>query len=191
MQSRVVLTPGWTPPASTPPDRRCSVGRDPPPQPRSVSQGATNVTRRLSIVLLATCACGSPRIQPTAGKGPAAGSGSGGQDAGFTISYPDATPLPPPMPGKIPDDSTTCAGETHQATMVPLDLLFLLDISGSMEESAGTQSKWVALRQAVLSFVKDGKSAGLGVGMETFPPPAKICGGDADCGAQQNACEQK
>jgi hypothetical protein len=27
--------------------------------------------------------------------------------------------------------------------------------------------------------------------METFPPPAKICGGDADCGAQQNACEQK
>ena len=38
--------------------------------------------------------------------------------------------------------------------MVPVDLLFLVDISGSMEESAGAQSKWVALRDALQTFVQ-------------------------------------
>ena len=64
-----------------------------------------------------------------------------------------------------------------------LDLLFLVDISGSMEESAGAQSKWVALRGALETFFGDPKSEGLGVGLTFFPPPARRCTLDEECGA--------
>jgi hypothetical protein len=155
--------------------------------------------RILAVSLLA--ACSSPQIQPNGaagGKpmGPAGGNVGGGGGGGgtgapdFTAAYPDASaggdaPVTPSGPG------AACAGELHEGKLVPVDLLFLLDISGSMEESAGTQSKWVAVRDAVSAFLNDPKSAGLGVGMETFPPPPRTCQTDGDCGGGRGSCEQK
>jgi hypothetical protein len=147
-------------------------------------------------------ACSSPQIEPNAGVGGAGGARPSGGTGGtggtaprgpdFTINYPDAGATSDGAAAATPPaEGATCAGELHEGKLVPVDLLFLLDISGSMEESAGTQSKWVAMRDAVSAFLADPKSAGLGVGMETFPPPPKTCQANADCGGGGEECEQK
>jgi hypothetical protein len=121
--------------------------------------------------------------------------GGGGTDGpGFVLppaenpGGPDAGAPASPPPGE------SCAEEAHDGKLVPVDLLFLVDISGSMEESAGAQSKWVALRDALQTFVRDPKSAGLGAGLVFFPPPAKRCANDGECtpvSGQTELCEQK
>jgi hypothetical protein len=69
------------------------------------------------------------------------------------------------------------------AQQVPVDLLILLDNSGSMSSAAGMRSKWATAQQALVTFVKDPGSAGLGVGLAFFPnpPPLQACQADADC----------
>jgi len=76
-----------------------------------------------------------------------------------------------------------CAGEVHTAQLLPLDLLLLVDSSGSMMESAGASTKWQMTHDALLAFVKDPQSAALGVGLQFFPffGPPKACKADADC----------
>ena len=80
-----------------------------------------------------------------------------------------------------------CATDTESATQLPLDMYFMLDTSGSMDDLvADRQSKWSAVASAISSFVNDPASAGLGVGVQYFPmapsgvPPT--CASDADCG---------
>jgi Mg-chelatase subunit ChlD len=158
------------------------------------------------IALLATVsvACASPQIEKagTGGKrgGTGGNSGSGGDEGGssgshgsdgpdFNVNFGDAGVTEVGAVSDPGGDNRSCAGELHEGKLVPLDLLLLLDISGSMEEQAGTQSKWRAVRDAFTTFIEDPKSAGLGVGLETFPPPSKTCAKDADCGA--GTCEEK
>jgi hypothetical protein len=161
----------------------------------------------IALTLLAL-ACSSPGIKGTGGNGAggsSAGNGAGGNGAGGTGAggsrtdgpslgniYPEAGAAG--MPGGSdagPSSGPQCAAETIDGKMVPLDLMLLVDISGSMEESAGAQSKWVAMRDAFDLFLKDPKSVGLGVGLMTFPPPPKKCTGNPDCGGGLIVCEQK
>jgi hypothetical protein len=156
--------------------------------------------------LLLLASCGAPEIKGTGGQGGSgpggnAGSGGaggapggnnpGGKDGGGPslppVSYPDAGPVTNSDAG--PATGPTCAAEVIDGKMVPVDLLLLVDISGSMEESAGAQSKWVAVRDAFDSFVKDPGSRGLGVGLVTFPPPSKKCTNNNECASAE--CEQK
>ena len=60
-----------------------------------------------------------------------------------------------------------------------------------MEESAGPKSKWMSVRNAIESFVADPQSAGLGVGLETFPVPSKLCQKDGECGGGKEICGRK
>jgi hypothetical protein len=73
----------------------------------------------------------------------------------------------------------------HAAERVPVDLLLLMDASGSMDELSGTQSKWQRARTALEAFVRDPASAGLGVGLQLFPGRApeevRACSADQDC----------
>jgi hypothetical protein len=141
--------------------------------------------------------CGGPKIsggdnggaRPPGG-GPTMGGGPGG-GPGFTLPPAPAEPdggAPTTMPTP-PVAGESCAEEAHDGKLVPLDLLFLVDISGSMEEAAGAQSKWVATREALQTFVKDPMSTGLGAGLLFFPPPSKPCAMDGECGSRD--CEQK
>jgi hypothetical protein len=71
----------------------------------------------------------------------------------------------------------------HAAELVPLDLLLLVDSSGSMLESAGAGTKWQMTHDALVAFIKDPQSATLGVGLQFFPffGSPKACMSDRDC----------
>src|SRR5438046_1767578 len=100
----------------------------------------TTTPARLLLVMLASAlaACSQPKI--VSGAGPVAAAptpgGRGPTDGpGFSVSYPevgapDHADGPPPTPGAL-GEGPSCAGESHEGKLVPLDLLFLLDISGS------------------------------------------------------------
>ena len=143
--------------------------------------------------LVAAC---NPPVTPSAsggssGRGSAAGGQGGGSSrpgsAGPPMSWPDGgmNPVPPPnQPPSVPgSENPACAANTVKAEQVPVDLLLLLDTSGSMNSPAGNLSKWQAAQQALVAFVKDARSAGLGVGLQFFPQPPtpKVCQVDTDC----------
>jgi hypothetical protein len=163
----------------------------------------TNSPRRLLFLgLIAVVACAPPNVGSSGGGGAGSGednrggsdNGSGGEsgrtDGGFTL--PDMRPAKDGPGAELgPSTGPTCAEEAHDGKLVPVDLLLLVDTSGSMEESAGTQSKWRAVHDALQTFLKDPKSAGLGVGLQRFPPPPKPCATDDDCPDGWGLCEAK
>jgi hypothetical protein len=64
----------------------------------------------------------------------------------------------------------------------PLDLLLLIDRSGSMNTRNTTVlTKWEMAQAALVLFVQDRQSSGLGVGVQYFPAVAP-CGHDDACG---------
>jgi hypothetical protein len=131
------------------------------------------------------------------GSGAGAGgnnSGAGGSSSGAGgFSIPDAagsSGTPDAGPGMGDPNGPKCAEDVHDGKILPLDLLFLVDISGSMDETAAMRSKWVAVRDALQAFLRDSGSAGMGAGLQVFPHQAKLCATSADC-VGQGSCEQK
>jgi hypothetical protein len=137
-------------------------------------------------------ACSPPKIAP-ANKGTGAAGGTGGAAStggaggfGFDLDALGAgtdAVSSAPVPGGRGGDLPSCAAESHQAQLVPVDLLLLVDTSGSMNESAGMQSKWQLARATLGTFWKDPRSAGLGMGLQFFPLAGddRTCAADADC----------
>ena len=82
-----------------------------------------------------------------------------------------------------------CGATTQTATQLPVDILVMLDASGSMMEKTGASgsgpTKWAAVKTALNGFFADPKSSGLGVGLQIFPiehPGAPAaCTSNADC----------
>lgn len=75
-----------------------------------------------------------------------------------------------------------CGAETVAAKQSPVDILVMLDASGSMMEQTGNGSgptKWAEVKSALNAFIADPKSAGLGVGLQIFP--IKHPGAPASC----------
>src|SRR5579859_4493229 len=88
---------------------------------------------------------------------------SGGSDSGGFGPLGDATPA---------DAFVGCATTTQKATQLPLDLYFMMDTSGSMDDLvSASQSKWQAVVSAMTTFVGDQASAGIGMGLQYFPVP--------------------
>lgn len=64
----------------------------------------------------------------------------------------------------------SCAGEEHEAELLPLDVYVMLDRSLSMNAATNTGStKWEAITSALEAFVSDENSEGIGVGIQYFP----------------------
>lgn len=82
------------------------------------------------------------------------------------------------------DDGPICAEQVQPATRVPVDLLFLIDVSSSMKDMvANGQTKYELIGDALTGFFDDRQSAGLGVALQFFPLPLDTaCSSDADCG---------
>jgi hypothetical protein len=79
-----------------------------------------------------------------------------------------------------------CASETQDGKQLPLDLLIMLDASGSMMDTvSGGGTKWAAVKTALSGFINDAKSAGIGVGFQIFPiehaGAPTSCTTSADC----------
>ena len=115
------------------------------------------------------------------GGAPAAGGMGGvGQQPDAATSAP--TPLPPPGPPPPTGPAGTggnCAEDVRIGEQAPVDLLLLVDKSGSM-----IGPKWEMVTAALTGFVRDPKSAGLGVGLTFFPlfGSGSRCTNDVDCG---------
>jgi hypothetical protein len=80
-----------------------------------------------------------------------------------------------------------CVQAATEAQVVPVDMYIMLDRSSSMTEKTGAgPTKWDAIRDALAMFLRDSRSAGLGVGLQFFPlvkagVPSE-CNADAECG---------
>lgn len=87
-----------------------------------------------------------------------------------------------------------CGGDQYQAMLLPLDLYLMLDSSGSMLDTIGTQTKWDAIQSALTTFLDDPASAGIGIGLQFFPQHdpnvPNTCTTQAECGAN-NLCLDK
>ena len=110
------------------------------------------------------------------GGAPAVRDAPGGQGAPAPLPPPGSSPPAPPMP-------ETCAEEVHRAERVQVDLLLLVDTSASMDEPSGVQTKWRRAQDALVGFVRDRASAGLGMGLQFFPQvnPFRRCRVENDC----------
>jgi hypothetical protein len=159
-----------------------------------VSPPRTALPLALSALFLAGC---QPppleKVPASSGKdgGAEATGGSKGSDPDFMVAFPDGGASDSGAGGAAGDDQKACAGELYEGKLVPVDILFLLDTSGSMEERAGDKSKWRSVREAIEAFLRDPQSAGLGVGLKTFPEPLEPCAQDAACGGGKEYCGRK
>ena len=147
-----------------------------------------------SILILAAAAasCESAQVSASAAGGSSGNSGASapaaptggvaGGSGGGSILLPDASPgVNAGM--DAPASNQTCAEEAHKAEIVPLDLMILVDASASMSDPAGMGSKWDAAQSALSAFVRDPRSAGLGVGLQFYPGgKERPCMSDTDCG---------
>jgi hypothetical protein len=139
--------------------------------------------RGAAVLFVATLgvACGPPHLKP-AGDSPSSGTDAFVPPAGPPI-------LPTFDGGARPSATGPCAGEAHQADVVPLDLMLLLDTSSSMNSGAGLRTRWELAQLALSAFIRDPASAGLGVGVQFFPLTAhKPCTTDQDCAVGTELC---
>ena len=127
--------------------------------------------------------CHSPTVTSRLPADAAAPEHDGGS---FTFTPGDAGNVESGL-GSVPDERT-CSEQVHAAQPVPVDLLLLVDASSSMldkvtDKVTGGPSKHALVRDALVAFVNDPRSAGLGIGLQYFPLPTWTeCNGDADCG---------
>jgi hypothetical protein len=151
----------------------------------SATLGSPRVLLGLTCLVVVS-GCGKPVIEgrePPAvsepGTPPAPGSGRP------SFGLPDPADAGSPDAGSgsvsVPRPGDQCAEEVKSANLVPVDLLLLLDASGSMAEKAGARSRWELARDALAAFVKDDRSAGLGVGLQLFPLHTRTCNDDGTC----------
>ncbi|MCC6555434.1 MAG: VWA domain-containing protein [Polyangiaceae bacterium] len=128
-------------------------------------------------------ACSASNEDDPSGQGGSAAAGAGGpggSDTGFTTG----------TGGGSTGVGGGCAATSSKAQKIPLDMYIMLDQSGSMDESAGSGTKWQAVTQALSTFVQQPGLDGVGVGIQYFGVPpgggaqcGSTCFSDADCGA--------
>lgn len=88
-----------------------------------------------------------------------------------------------------------CTGTVSAGKLAPLDIFIMLDSSGSMLDLAddGTE-KWGSVQEALIAFLSDSGSSGLGVGIQYFPQSKgnapDSCTSDAQCPGDTGPCFQ-
>lgn len=133
-----------------------------------------------SVIAIALAACGSDDRSGFGTDDPDAGS-SGSTGNGSSSSGPIGTSTS--SSGGDDGGLGQCGAESKAAAQLPVDILVMLDASGSMMEQTGPNAngptKWVSVKDALKGFINDPKSAGLGVGLQIFP--IKQAGAPATC----------
>jgi hypothetical protein len=89
------------------------------------------------------------------------------------------------MPTTLTDGGKRCSVDVHQGERLPLDIYFLVDTSGSMNEKIQGGTKWSVVSGALVGFLNDPANSDIATGIAYFPkvlpgvPP--FCTIDADC----------
>jgi hypothetical protein len=165
-------------------------------------EGPVSIGIALCFVLAVACSSPSPDGRSGASS---ANAGSGGAGAG---EKPDAATAPIPITAAATDNPTplgggngaagghggasaansgdaglpACVSAVQEGQRVPIDMMIMLDRSGSMLETTGAgPTKWDATLDALNKFLSDSRSDGLGIGLQYFP--LGQCSTDSDCGA--------
>ena len=77
------------------------------------------------------------------------------------------------MPPDVPEDVPACVPFREVAELASIDLMLLVDTSGSMDDAVdgdpGAPSKAEAVAAAIEGFVRDDASDGVGIGLFLFP----------------------
>jgi hypothetical protein len=108
------------------------------------------------------------------------------EDAGALelVAKPEQLVIPPPHERGY-DDHNVCASDVIAAALVPVNLYFMVDRSGSMQES----NKWGQSMAALRAFVQDPATSGLRVALRFFGDNEPVVG----CSQQEcsvSACAQ-
>ncbi|HVW27501.1 MAG TPA: vWA domain-containing protein [Polyangiaceae bacterium] len=110
---------------------------------------------------------------------------SGGASSIGTFSADAGVGAPPPIfridasaARETEDASAVCSAEVREAEQQPLDMLILMDGSGSMADMVSGGRKWDLVVGALSTFANDPASAGIGVGLTYFGIPAGYDAGD-------------
>jgi hypothetical protein len=130
-----------------------------------------------SILLLLGCSSEqqSPMSSRAAMSGAQAASSQPGVDPHVIVPTANSSssagrgPLIGPNAQADDQDASTgdqCAKAQYEAKLRPLDMLVLLDQSGSMTEH---DDRWTPTTKAIKSFVSSPESAGIGMGLQYFP----------------------
>ena len=131
----------------------------------------------LLLLAISVVACSSdkstdrPNGSAAASGGTTGGSVSlSGGKGGNGFSNPDTIPMSVAGNSSLGDDDASapigCAKAEYEAALRPLDMLVLLDQSGSMTEH---DDRWTPTTNAIKSFVNAPESAGIGIGLQYFP----------------------
>jgi hypothetical protein len=97
--------------------------------------------------------------------GPESSGGANGSDAGIDIDG-----LSGGNGANGDGNGESCAGDTIEAELLPLDMFLMVDTSGSMlSETQSGATKWNAVHDALESFFEDPRSDGIGVSLSYFP----------------------
>jgi hypothetical protein len=127
--------------------------------------------------LLAMSCTAAPK-ERTFGEVEARDAGAGGGEQGGAAPGPSHDPagpgafIAPPSDASLTGDddagAAACGAETRKAETTPLDMVIMMDRSGSMIESVPGGVKWDLLVSALRSFVESPDSRGIGVGLQYF-----------------------
>lgn len=132
---------------------------------------------------LAAAACSSTGDAPPG----ASGGGSSGADSGSVGSSFDGSGGAAAVgSGSGSGGLDECAAEAHEGAQLPLDLVIMLDQSGSMDSEFNGQTLWQLVTDALNTFATSRDSVGIGVGLNFFPLNDGAC---QDCGSPKgSAC---
>ena len=156
---------------------------------RHVRREVEFVGRRAAALVLAgaLAACGAADQTPTGG----GGTGKGGSGAGQTTGGSGGTGASEGGGGTLftgmggggngAGGLEECAKETAVGNLTPVDLVVMLDQSGSMDSPVGATTIWGLVTDALTDFVQGSGTEGLSVGMQYFPLADGACTTCNDC----------
>lgn len=144
-----------------------------------------------SLVLGMASGCGSSTDKGDTGSGAGAPASSGQSNAGAAHGGGQnvggsSVALPSGGTGGG-EELDECADQVVSGKLTPLDMFIMLDTSGSMlDVTEAGEEKWASVRDALVAFLSDSGSDGLGVGIQYFPQRKPgvpdTCTSNAQCG---------
>src|SRR5690349_5830127 len=121
-------------------------------------------TLTLACVTSAWWGCSTTPDQPSTGTGDSTSTGSGGKGGSGVTVGPGGTGgaggMDIDIDGGPMEEAGACTSTSQTAHPIKLDIIFLIDQSGSM-----SGAKWSGTTSALKTFFKDPASANIGAGM--------------------------